>query len=160
MKRIFVISALVAAIAIPSAVYAAKHSDKRGDDRIQHMFEKFDTNKDGVLTKTELPERMQRHFDKVDKDDNGSLTKDEVMLAQKERKEKRLTEVMMRFDTDSDGKVSEAEVVAFATEKFKKADKNGDGSLTKDEIMKMGTMMRSGGHHRGKHHDKHDDHDD
>lgn len=157
MKRIFVVSALVAAIAIPSAVYAAKHSDKRGDDQVQHMFEKFDTNKDGVLSKAELPERMQRHFDKVDKDGNGSLTKDEAMLAHQERKEKRLTEMMMRFDTNSDGKVSEAEVVAFATEKFKKADENGDGSLTKEEIMKMGSMMRSGGHHGKKHHDKHDD---
>jgi len=158
MKRIFVVSALVAAIAIPSAVYAAKHSDKRGGDRVQHMFEKFDTNKDGVLTKAELPERMQRHFDKVDKDGDGNLTKDEATLAYQERKEKRLTEMMMRFDTNSDGAVSEAEVVAFATEKFKKADENGDGSLTKEEIMKMGPMMRPGGRHGKKHHhDKHDD---
>ncbi len=154
MKRIFVVSAVVAAIAIPSAVFAAKHSDKWGDDWIQHMFEKHDANKDGNLTKSELPDRMQRHFDKVDKDGNGSLTKEEVTLAHQERKEKRLTAMMMRFDTDSDGKVSEAEVVAFATEKFKKADENGDGTLTKEEIMKMGPMMSSGGFHHGKHHGK------
>ncbi|MBB34016.1 MAG: hypothetical protein CME88_13115 [Hirschia sp.] len=39
-----------------------------------------------------------------------------------------------RFDTDGDGKVSEAEVEAFKAARFAEADANGDSKVTADEL--------------------------
>src|ERR1700761_1088146 len=41
---------------------------------------------------------------------------------------------MARSDTDGDGRVSKAEYLARADERFARMDKNGDGQLTPDEM--------------------------
>ena len=43
---------------------------------------------------------------------------------------KHMAKFMMKIDTDSNGSISEAEFTAHAMQKFKKADKDGDGNLT------------------------------
>ncbi|WP_169567375.1 EF-hand domain-containing protein [Sneathiella limimaris] len=151
MKRTIIVSALIAAVAIPTVVFAAKHGDRSGDKWIEYFFEKHDANKDGQLSKDEMPTRFQNRFDEADKNSDGVLSKDEAIAAHQERKEKHITEMMMRFDTDSNGLVSEPEIMAFVSEKFKEADLDGDGSLSKEEILKMGPMMRKGHHMHGKH---------
>jgi Ca2+-binding EF-hand superfamily protein len=49
------------------------------EDRVNHMLEEFDTNKDGKLSKAELPDGMQRDFDAIDKNHDGFLDRDELM---------------------------------------------------------------------------------
>ncbi|MEH6495210.1 MAG: EF-hand domain-containing protein [Pseudomonas marincola] len=148
MKRIFIVTGVIAAIALPTAVYATKNADKWGHEGLQEMFEKHDANKDGVMTPDEMPEKWASRFDKLDTDKNGSLTLTEIETSHKMRKEKRMEKMMSKFDTDQDGKVSESEVTAFVLEKFKKMDADGDGSLSMDEIKAMRHMkgFGRGGH--------------
>lgn len=46
---------------------------------------------------------------------------------------RRHTDMMQRMDKDGDGKVSKAEFVAGAEERFTKMDTNSDGFLTKED---------------------------
>ncbi|MBK8206584.1 MAG: hypothetical protein IPK87_07260 [Planctomycetes bacterium] len=45
------------------------------------MFEQYDTNKDGKLSKEELPEQLRDFFDTVDTDSDGFISKDELRAA-------------------------------------------------------------------------------
>ncbi len=45
------------------------------------MFEQYDTNKDGKLSKEELPEQLRDFFDTVDTDGDGFISKDELRAA-------------------------------------------------------------------------------
>ena len=46
--------------------------------RAERMFERFDTNSDGTVTKDELPDGMQQFMERFDRDGNGVVTEDEV----------------------------------------------------------------------------------
>jgi Ca2+-binding EF-hand superfamily protein len=47
-------------------------------DELAALLMAFDTNQDGVLVRTELPERLQPVFDRSDVDKDGKLTADEI----------------------------------------------------------------------------------
>jgi Ca2+-binding EF-hand superfamily protein len=115
----------------------------------------FDKNKDGKLSKSELPERMQGLFDRGDLNHDGFLTPDEIrkLTAQaptesddrgggrgegrgEGRSEGRgfrpPDPVMMALDTNHDGIISASEIKNAAAS-LKTLDKNSDGQLTEDE---------------------------
>ncbi len=46
--------------------------------RAERMFERFDTNSDGTVTKDELPDGMQQFMERFDRDGDGELTEDEI----------------------------------------------------------------------------------
>jgi len=116
MNRNLVLAAAVLALA-PAALFAAEgdappdRGAREGD-----MFTRLDTNHDGVLTKDELEargaQRIAKSFDKLDRDKDGMVTQDEM----KEARTTRMTAMKEH-----------------AEERFKTADKNGDGSLSKEE---------------------------
>jgi Ca2+-binding EF-hand superfamily protein len=111
----------------------------------------FDKNGDGQLTRDELPERMQPLFDRADTDKNGILTVAEIRKSAQSvtapggggrRGEgggdgppsfMRLDPILAALDADSDGEISAAEIAA-APAALKKLDKNGDGQLSEDEV--------------------------
>jgi Ca2+-binding EF-hand superfamily protein len=148
MKKILVVTALISAIAIPTAVFAAKHAGKMGDEWVEHMFLEHDADKNGTLSKGELPERFQKHFQSADKNNDGQLSKEEAIQAHNERREKRMSNMLMKFDTNSDGLVSKSELISFVEKKFAKLDENGDEQLSMEELSKMKKMMRGGHHHK------------
>lgn len=63
-------------------VLVPNHSDARqsrgGRMNADQMFEQYDKDKDGKLSKEELPERMQAFFDMLDTDADGFISKDEL----------------------------------------------------------------------------------
>ena len=83
---------------IANASVALKTLDKDGDgtlsvaelrmrqqtpaQRAAHMFDEFDGNKDGVLTKEEMPERMAPMFDEIDANHDGKVTLAEMTAYQ------------------------------------------------------------------------------
>lgn len=46
--------------------------------RAQHLFDEWDTNKDGGLTKAELPDRMQSQFEAIDLNHDGKIDLEEA----------------------------------------------------------------------------------
>ena len=113
----------------------------------------FDKNKDGKLSKTELPERMQGLFDRADTNHDGFLTSDEIRkLAaaqappddgpeERGRGEGRgegrggqrpPDPLMNALDLNHDGTLSASEI-AVASASLMTLDKNSDGQLTDDE---------------------------
>jgi hypothetical protein len=53
--------------------------------------------------------------------------------------------MMMRADTNGDGKISQAEFTAMMDQRFTRLDKNGDGFITADELGDMAGRGPGGG---------------
>ena len=85
--------ALLTVLFIGGATLAAAHCGDCGKkedckSRYCKMFDKKDTNSDGVISKTEFMSHAEKKFAKMDADGNASLTKEEVKnywTAKKER---------------------------------------------------------------------------
>ncbi|MFC6646206.1 EF-hand domain-containing protein [Granulicella cerasi] len=49
------------------------------EERVNHMIDEWDTNKDGKLSKAEMPDRMQAMFEKIDTNGDGFADKAELL---------------------------------------------------------------------------------
>jgi len=121
------------------------------NDLVDTLFS-FDKNKDGKLSKDEVPERMQGIFARADADKDGFLTREEVVKATASQERRGpggppMDQIFRALDADQDGTVSAAEIAA-APAALKKLDKNGDGALTADEVRPQ--MMMRGGRGEGR----------
>ena len=109
-------------------------------DLVNTLFS-FDENKDGKLSKAEVPERMQGIFLRADSDHDGLLTRDELTkatVAQDRRAPGGPPPdlVFRALDKDNDGVLSPPEL-AGAAAALKTLDKNGDGVLNEQELRPM-----------------------
>ena len=112
------------------------------DDMVARLMS-FDANKDGKLTKDEVPERMQGIFERADANKDGVLTKEELTAATASQQPRRMEgrgpggppmDLLFRaIDKNGDGTLSKEEI-AGAPAALQALDKNGDGQLTADEI--------------------------
>jgi Ca2+-binding EF-hand superfamily protein len=116
MNRKSVLLAALVTLA-PAALLAADGTPNatRGPRGEGDLFARFDTNKDGALSKDEVANagHLAKSFDKLDANHDGLISKDEMQAAGEERR---------------------AEMKAEAVERFKAADKNADGLLSKEEV--------------------------
>ncbi len=129
----------------------------------------FDKNKDGKLTKEEVPERMQGIFARNDGNQDGVLTREELVQGatkQSQASERaeggrrgggmmKMDPVFSALDTDRNGEISEAEWKN-ASKALAKLDKNSDGQLTADEVRPNFPGGGPGGGRRGGDHDDHE----
>jgi Ca2+-binding EF-hand superfamily protein len=116
------------------------------------FFQLLDTNHDGRLSQEELS-KAAALFDKLDRNHDGFLDPKELMAAAPKgdgeemaapsgrpaarpnfRNGQRLYQMIMRADTNGDGKISEEEAPPQLKKHFAKLDTNGDGFLDKSEI--------------------------
>jgi Ca2+-binding EF-hand superfamily protein len=127
------------------------------DDMVKTLMT-FDKNGDGQLTRDELPDRLQGLFERADTDRNGILTADEIRKAAQSAAAPaargggegrgpggreggrgnfgsfmRLDPILAALDTNGDGEIS-AEELAAAPQSLKKLDANGDGQLSAEEV--------------------------
>lgn len=126
------VSALVTACAlIAPQVFARGHAP---------MFEKFDANKDGKVTRTEAHNKVLEHFRSADTNKDKVVTQEE---AQKHREQKmkdrgnpeKFVEAQFKaHDKNKNGKIERSES-QLPEEIFKRIDKNGDGAITKQEAL-------------------------
>lgn len=92
MKKILMLAVTGMVFMSPAAI-AGHHND--GDHKGK-MFEKMDTNNDGVITKDEFMSKHEQKFNEMDADNNGEVTREEAKAAMekwrgkmKDRKENR-----------------------------------------------------------------------
>ena len=134
MKKMTMMILATALVGTSVAAYAASGMNGYHHEKIERIFEMKDTNKDGKLAKEELSGRWSSKFEKLDSDKDGFVTKAEAKSAHERMRKERMINMMMRLDTDSNGEVSENEFIAFTLDRFKKADKDGNGILSMDEM--------------------------
>jgi hypothetical protein len=135
MKSVLAITAIALASAATLVMAHPQGQANRGA-----KFERLraaDTNADGLLSRAEaaaLP-RIAERFDAIDANADGQVSFDELRSSRhKARGEKRGERFLKRLDADNDGKVSKAEALAKATERFDRADANKDGFVTAEEL--------------------------
>lgn len=152
-------------------VVGAADAHPKKHKRLAKRFAKLDANADGMLSAAEVAHtRLAKGFMKMDADGDGLLTVAEVKKARRLRKATRgkskankgkghvnwkrgnnnhrnRANRLKALDTDSDGKLSAAEVANTPglSKRFARLDKNSDGFITKAELKKG----RRG--HKGKH---------
>lgn len=111
---------------------------------------RFDRNRDGSLTKAELPPRLAAGFDRADTNLDGRLDRKEIgeMLyllrehfgiasdveAKDPEADRVVAGLLERMDSDKDGRISRNEARGPLKEHFDVLDANGDGDLDRTEL--------------------------
>ena len=115
-------TALLASTAVLAPVFSA-HAEEKGA-RLEAAFKKADKDNDGTLTKDEAKSmpRVAKNFDSIDTGQDGTVSLDEIHASMKQM-----------------GK----EMHDRGVEKFKAADKDTDGTLTKDEAKSMPRVAKN-----------------
>jgi len=118
------------------------------------MFEVFDLNKDGEITKQEVEDARDARFGETDTNGDGLISADEMQAKMMARIEKHQQSMFERLDADKDGSLSAEEMQSghrgerFAR-MFDRVDANDDGKITKEESDAAREKMRERhGRHR------------
>ena len=115
-------------------------------------FSKADADRNGTLSRAEVQQSMPRlakAFDQIDANKDGQLSREEFHAWKKAHKGERQAKAAERFkhaDTDGDGAISRAEAEKNAprlAQKFDLIDSNKDGKLTQDELRAYREAKRS-----------------
>ncbi len=145
-------SLLGAAFALQAVAHDGHpHGDGMHGDGMPPMFEKFDANRDGKLTKDEVRAGVDKAFADADSNKDGTISKEEMQAHHKTMHDKMRSTMQERWkaaDKDGDGALSRAEADSAGLKRlshdFDQLDKNRDGKLTPDET-RDGMMKRHQG---------------
>ena len=123
------------------------HGEDGKPEHMAPMFGMMDENKDGKLSREEVQKGVDRMFADADANKDGVITKDEMRAHHKkmhDRMQSKMQERWKAADKDGDGALSRAEIDAadmpMLSKNFDRLDKNKDGKLTTDEM--RGGMMQ------------------
>ena len=163
-ENLFRRAALGAAVALTLTGPFVAAEDTPGGKSPENLFAELDKNKDGELTKEEVPEDKRRFFEHLvrsgDKDKNGSLTSAEFAAGFKADEPRPAAnpggagpggggggqfgeEMFNRLDSNGDGKLTLSEMPPMARERLEPLFKRlGKDSLTRDEL--KAAQMRPG----------------
>lgn len=159
-------------------IHAEEKGRSKGGKGDGSFLKEIDTNGDKSISKEEAGERWER-LSKLDTDGDSTVTMKELMAARGgkgkgrpeekpgekpegkpgekpeggkgkgkgkgERPEGGPGEMFKRADKNSDGKISKDEVPEQAWERLGKLDKDGDDAVSKEEMAAMAAMMRQRG---------------
>ena len=128
------------------------HGDTEKGERMPPMFGMFDENKDGKLSRDEVQKGVDRMFTEIDTNKDGTISQDEMRAHHKSMHDKMHSKMQERWkaaDKDGDGALSRAEVDAakmpMLSRDFDRLDANKDGKLTADEMRNAMMERRQGG---------------
>ncbi len=145
-------SLIAALILIPVVGFAADNTAGVKGHRAAGHFSKADANGDGKVSRAEAEKAMPHlagKFDSIDTNKDGQLSRRELSAWKKAHKGERQVKAAERFkhaDTDGDGAISRAEAEKQAprlAKKFDQIDGNKDGKLTQDELRAYRETKRS-----------------
>lgn len=128
---------------------------KRGHRGMKRIFERYDANKDGVVTQDEVDAVIVERFNTIAGED-GVVTLDDYRTAWLERSRGRMVRAFQHLDRDGAGAVSTEEFNAASDRMFNRLDRDGNGELTKparderaDARTDRGKMDKRGGSRHG-----------
>jgi Ca2+-binding EF-hand superfamily protein len=103
------------------------------------MFDRADADKNGTLSQAEVLASAEKIFERRDSNKDGAL--DTADVGQHKGKghhgknrEERAERMLKRLDANSDGKVSQGELLQRASETFQRFDADKNGEVTKAEV--------------------------
>lgn len=134
----------IAAVLATSSLVMAKGGPGGRDAMFDGMFEQFDGNADGAITKDEIEAVRAARFDASDTNGDGQLSVEEMQAAAAaraaDRVNRRIEARVDRFDANDDGLLSLAELTSEGSRMdriFDRVDADDDGRVTKEEAEAM-----------------------
>ncbi|WP_439515549.1 EF-hand domain-containing protein [Oceanibaculum nanhaiense] len=135
---------------------SAEHREERREQRVQHMLERFDANKDGQITRAEVEAAHEARFAGFDADKDGALSQDEFRSMMAARLDEMAKRGFERMDSNKDGKIEPGERRHSPASMFGRIDANWDGVVTAEELREARFERKHDGlPHHGKFRDGH-----
>jgi len=134
---------------------AAFADSNRGQSKFMEF---FDSNKDNMVTMSELNEASKQRYAKMDADANGVVTMEEFQAYIGDRKAQWREQRFAAMDSNSDGQISKEEYIRYreqrAEQRYHDMDINNDGVVSKEEYFtrKSGYRGDKHRHHGGDRH--------
>ncbi|WP_345974405.1 hypothetical protein [Sulfurimonas sp. HSL3-7] len=101
-----------------------------------YLFNKFDSNEDGIITRNEYRAFIDERFDKMNPDGGETITKEELYKTRFYMFLPDLAQAVFRdSDSDADGLITREEMVTAEKVRFRQMDSNQDGSLAFSEFV-------------------------
>jgi len=99
------------------------------------FLQEYDINKDGYLSREELPRRLRSHFDKIDTNKDGKLSRQELekgaVYLQSQRRPSDVAFILVEMSDCDEGCAEEVQRIY---ELMRKLDTNKDGKISADEL--------------------------
>ena len=124
---------ILAAAGLPFIIFAAQPAAAQSAQEIEKLLSQADANRDGQVTWSEVIELRTKTFSRLDRNGDGYADKADRPSMFGSRFDEAMGKIA-RFDTNGDGRISQAEMIEADAPAFTKADTNGDKIVTKDEI--------------------------
>ena len=116
----------------------------RGGKRVDRLLERFDANKDGELTQSELDASRTELVEKYDTDKDGKLSLSEFERLWLDVKRRRMVRGFQYIDEDGDALITVEEFLKPYSDTVERMDRDGDGSISRDD--RRGKKRRGGRH--------------
>ena len=109
------------------------HHGKSGD-RAEWLFERYDANQDGKITKEEITAARKASLTKYDANKDGQLSLEEFQGMFNEIMRHRMVRMFQKLDRDGDAKVSEAEIARRVDRMMAHLDRDDNGEIERGEL--------------------------
>ncbi|MEP2704667.1 MAG: calcium-binding protein [Roseibium sp.] len=107
------------------------YGKRGGRQRAERLFERFDTDGDGIITAAEIEAVRAADFTAHDTDSNGDISLEEFKAAFLTRSNDKMVRAFQFLDTNGDGTVTQEEVDTAANRMFNRLDRDGNGVVEK-----------------------------
>lgn len=99
----------------------------------QQLMERYDTNKDGVVTQAEIDQNRQQWLAEFDTDKDGMLSLEEFKMLWLKAHNEMMVRDFQFLDRDGNGRVTLEEYKEPTANIVADLDRNGDGSIGRDD---------------------------